>query len=256
MEIAMRNSGLEMFKGFLNLVKTVLSEDMSMEIKEDGLHVIGMDPSHVAMIRASAKKGLFDSFNVEENEEVVTFNVGEFMKFMDRMQKDEDVTIKVNRAEARIAIHGKKSGWRRQFKVPLLEPLEEEVPQPKLTLKASSKMLTNSVDRAIKDATLVSEHIHLKFAEANVVISATGDVGSCHNEWAKDSDEILELKADKEEQTATFTLTYIRDMITALKPLCDLLTIQLATDMPFELTAHPKSPWIEATLWLAPCIGV
>lgn len=255
MEIAMRNSGLEMFKGFLNLVKTVLSEDMSMEIQEDGLHVIGMDPSHVAMIRATAKRELFDRFEVEEKEEPVTFNVTEFMKFMDRMQKDEDVTISVERNEARISIRGKKAGWKRQFRVPLLEPLEVEVPQPRLVLKSSTRILTNSIDRAVKDAGLVAEHFHLKFTTEQIVISATGELGESHNEWAKDSDEILELKADKEEQTATFTLSYFRDMITALKPICDMLTIQLATDMPFEMTMHPKTPNIEATLWLAPCIG-
>jgi DNA polymerase III sliding clamp (beta) subunit (PCNA family) len=155
---------------------------------------------------------------------------------------------------ARLAINASKGGHRRRFLLPVLEPLEDGIPEPKILFKASGRILTQAMRRAIRDANLVSENIKLEISEDAFKLSATGDIGSAYSEWEKDSDELLELKAE-EEVTATYTLSYLTNMFNALNPLCDVVIIESSTDMPCRIKADGV-PHIEADLYLAPCIGV
>jgi proliferating cell nuclear antigen PCNA len=254
MKLKVKNDNLETFKGFMNLAKTVLHEDTSMHVSEDGITMMGMDPSHVAMIIASAKPSLFEEYDFDKEEDVC-FNIAEFLKFLDRMQKDENVEISVDKEQAKIIIRGKKAGWQRRFTITLLEPLEEEVPTPKITFKSSARIVTLAIDRAIKDAGLVSEHMTLQIGATRLIAKAQGDLGSADSEWDKASDEILDLKGE-EESTATFTISTLRDIVVAMRPLADAMRMELSTDMPIMIEMEPKSSSISATLYLAPCIGV
>ena len=85
------------------------------------------------------------------------------------------------------------------------------------------------------------------------MISATGDMGEALSEWQKESDELLELKTD-EESKATYTLSYLQDIVNAVAASSEVATIELLTDMPikmnFELTQG------QLIYYLAPLIGV
>lgn len=253
MKLKLKNDGLETFKGFMNLAKTVLEEDTMMHVSEDGITMMGMDPSHVSMIIASAKPSLFEEYE-SDKEEDVCFNIAEFLKFLDRMQKDENVEISVDKEQAKINIRGRKGGWQRRFTVALLEPLNEEVPTPKIAFKSSARIVTTAIDRAIKDAGLVSDHITMQIGANRLTANARGDLGTASNEWDKASDEILDLKAE-EESTSTFTISTLRDIVVAMRPLADAMRMELSTDMPMMIEMEPKSSSISATLYLAPCIG-
>ncbi len=211
-----------------------------------------MDPSHVMMIDAKILPGLFDTFT--PSEKMITINVAEFCKFLDRIGKDERPTIRYDKEKAQIQILAKKAGYTRRFTLSTLEPLQEEVPKPKIFFKGKGRILTQSVERAIRDAELVSEHIKFVLNEKVMKIVAVGDMGSADNEFEK-GDELLELDVE-ETAAATFTLSYLRDVFGILKNLTDVVSIELSTDMPLKIEAAASIPNIEATLYLAPCIGI
>ena len=248
----MSSKSFSVFKDFFGLLK-ILNEEVTLNVDDSGIQVIGMDPSHVAMVDAKILPGLFDKF--EPSEKVVTVNVSEFIKFLDRIGKDANPSIRYDAEKAQLQILAKKIGFTRRFTLSTLEPLEDEVPKPKIFFKSSGRIITQSVDRAIKDADLVSEHVRFSLDKEVMKIVATGDLGSAANEFEKGGDELLELKSE-EDSTATFTLSYLKDMFGALKNLTDVVTIELATDMPMKIEATASVPNIEVTLYLAPCIGV
>ena len=231
----------------------ILNDEITLNVDDSGIQVIGMDPSHVAMVDAKILPGLFDKF--EPSEKPITINLMEFNKFLDRLGKEDNPKIQYNAEKAQLMILAKKIGFTRRFTLSTLEPLEEEVPKPKIFFKSSGRIITQIVDRAIKDADLVSEHVKFILDENVMKIMATGDLGSASNEFEKGSDELLELKSE-EEAAATFTLSYLKDMFGALKNLTDVVTIELSTDMPMKIEATASVPNIEVTLYLAPCIGV
>ena len=239
------------FKDFMSLMK-LLNEEITLNVDETGIGVIGMDPSHVMMIDAKILPGLFDTFT--PSEKMITINVAEFCKFLDRIGKDERPTIRYDKEKAQIQILAKKAGYTRRFTLSTLEPLQEEVPKPKIFFKGKGRILTQSVERAIRDAELVSEHIKFVLNEKVMKIVAVGDMGSADNEFEK-GDELLELDVE-ETAAATFTLSYLRDVFGILKNLTDVVSIELSTDMPLKIEAAASIPNIEATLYLAPCIGI
>ena len=239
---------------FRNLVKalSVIVEEGTFNMDEAQVKLLAMDPSHVAMVDFELPSEFFDKYTCED-EPRLTINIGEFLKFLDRVEKDEQVTIRLEEDQARLVIRCKRGGHTRRFMMPILEPLDEEVPQPKIFFKASARILTQSLRRAIRDSSLVSEHVKMEVDEGNFKISATGDMGSALSDWERDSDELLELKVE-EPSNATFTLSYLQDIVNAVQASSEVATLELSTDMPIKMDF--ELPQGRLIYYLAPCIGV
>lgn len=252
MILEMDGKSFGVFKDFMGLLR-LLNDEITLNVDETGIGVIGMDPSHVMMVDAKILPGLFDKFTAAEKP--LTVNISEFCKFLDRIGKEERPTIKYDAKKAQLQIVAKKVGYTRRFTLSTLEPLDDEVPKPKIFFKAKGRILTQSVERAIRDAELVSEHLKFVMNEDVMKIVAVGDLGSADNEFEKNGDELLTLTVE-EDAAATFTLSYLRDVFGALKSLTDVVEIELSTDMPIKIEAAAPIPNIEITLYLAPCIGV
>ena len=220
---------------FRNLVKalSVIVDEGTFNIDEAQMKLLAMDPSHVAMVDFELPSEFFDKYTCE----------GE----------NENVRIKLDEENARLTIHCKRGGHTRRFSMPILEPLDDEVPQPKIFFKASSRILTQSLRRAIRDSTLVSEHVKVEVAGDVFKVSATGDMGSAQSEWERDSDELLELKVE-EDASATFTLSYLQDIVNAVTASSEVATLELSTDMPIKMNF--ELPQGRLIYYLAPCIGV
>jgi proliferating cell nuclear antigen len=239
---------------FRNLIKalSVIVEEGTFNLNEAQMKLLAMDPSHVAMVDFELPNEFFDKYKCD-GESKLTLNIGEFLKFIDRVEKDEQVTIKLDEENARLIIRCKRGGHTRRFVMPVLEPLEDEVPQPKIFFKATSRILTQSLRRAIRDASLVSEHVKVEANKDNFKVSATGDMGSAQSEWEKGSDELLELKVE-EDSSATFTLSYLQDIVGAVAASSEVTTLELSTDMPIKMNF--ELPQGRLIYYLAPCIGV
>ncbi|NQT08109.1 hypothetical protein HQ586_03450 [Candidatus Bathyarchaeota archaeon] len=76
--------------------------------------------------------------------------------------------------------------------------------------------------------------------------------GSAFSEWARDADELLELKAE-EESEADFTLSYLSDIINSAGVSTEVATLELSTDMPLRMDF--ELPQGRLVYYLAPMIG-
>jgi proliferating cell nuclear antigen len=245
---------LSKIDSFRNLVKAlaVIVEEGTFKMDENDLKLLAMDPSHVAMVDFALPKDFFDGYSCE-GESKLTLNINEFQKFLDRVDRDEQVSIKLDEEKARLTIRCKRGGHIRRFVMPILEPLDEETPQPKINFKTSTRILTQSLRRAIRDASLVSEHVKFEAAPSIFKIGATGERGSALSEWNKESDELLDLKTE-EESTATFTISYLQDIVNAVAASSEIAVLELSTDMPIKIDFELIKG--QLIYYLAPCIGV
>jgi len=242
-------SSVDSFKRLIKAL-SVIVEEGSFNVDEGELKLLAMDPSHVAMVDFELPREFFDEYLCDE-ETKLTVNIRELLKFLDRVERGEQVRMKLE--EGRLSIECVRGGHKRRFLIPLLEPLEEETPTPKIFFKASARILTPSLKRAIKDASLVGEHVKLEINEEEFKISAEGDVGSVSSVWTLEAEDLLELKVE-EPSSATFTLSYLQDIINAASASSEVATLELSTDMPIKLNFEiPKGRLI---YYLAPCIGV
>jgi proliferating cell nuclear antigen len=239
---------------FRNLIKSlsVIVEEGCFNLGEDQMGLLAMDPSHVAMVDFELPKEAFGNYLCEK-EKKLSINITEFLRFIDRVERDEYVKIWLNEEAMKLVIECSRGGHMRQFMMPLLEPEEDEVPSPKIFFKADARILTQSLKRVIRDAGIVSEHVKFEIAPEEFKISAEGDMGSAMARWDRKAEDLLELKAE-EKAIATFTLSYLQDIINAASVSSEVVTLELSSDMPIKLNF--ELPQGRLMYYLAPCIGV
>ena len=231
---------------------SVIVEEGTFVMNEAQIKLLAMDPSHVAMVDFELPSTFFDSYKCD-GEPKLSINIKEFLRFLDRVDRDEQVRIVLNEEKARLVIHCKRGGHNRRFEMPILEPLDEEVPQPKIFFKGKARITSDAVRMAIRDANLVSEHVKVEMVDGLLKVNAEGDMGSSFSEWETTSDDVLELKVD-EDSNATFTLSYLQDIANAAGANSEVVTIELSTDMPIKMDF--EIPVGRLVYYLAPCIGV
>lgn len=252
MELELSKS-YESFKHFIGVLKAVC-EEATLQVSETGIYVMQMDPTHVGMIQATAKPELFDDYTPPTEPEKIAINITEFAKFLDRIGKDERVKIVFDKETMKLRIQATKGRFRRSFLLATLEPFEEELPTPKIFFKAQARITTDSFRRSLKDALLVSEHVKIDYTEDALQISATGTMGDAESRWEKGSDELLNLAVEEEQVTATYTLSYLDEIIDAIRNVAEAIEIHMSTDLPCKIKGTSSN--IEAVFYLAPCIGV
>lgn len=278
MKISLREAKqIDKFRNIVNLMKTV-AEEMTLQITPTGINVVTMDPTHVELIILEMGAGIFDEYEVAWKKEPqdptesdpegipgtpvpVTIDLMELDKRLSTISsKDESVTFEYDEAQQKFILHISNPTTRRKrrFGISVLEPLEEEVPIPKIVFKATGQVKFVDMDRAFKDAELVSEHIQIAMLSAQsdtlekepqIQFKATGDVGDSFL-----AAEVLSGNVE-EESKATYTLGYLMDLAKAVRPLADVVEISLTSDMPLKLKLLGVSN-LEAEFYLAPCIGV
>jgi len=94
--------------------------------------------------------------------------------------------------------------------------------------------------------------VKIKVAGDMLKMSAAGDIGSVFSEWERGSDELLELRVE-EDSGATFTLSYLRDIVNAAGVSSEVATLELSTEMPIKMDF--EIPQGMLVYYLAPCIG-
>jgi len=235
-----------------------VNEEMSLSITKENITAIAMDNSHVAMIDMKVDKSAFGEYDVEEDL-LLSFNINELRKRLDTVDpKEERVSIQHDAKMMKVLLDVRNPDTQRKrlLKLSLLEPLDEEVPKPKIVFHCLAKFGLDDIDQAIKDAVMVSEHIALKiFKEGEdnkLTFEAKGDMGESFLEVNTfDKFEI----SDSEESQATYTTSWLAGFVNAVKPLTKQVTIELSSDMPMKISLNGNSR-ITCDIYLAPCIGV
>ena len=202
------------------------------------------------MIDFEWPKTIFELYESTEPSKMC-INISELLKLLKRAGKDESVELTLDEKTGRlqIKIMGK---YARNFTMPTLEASEEEVPTPKINFNVKAKTTTQGLSQAIEDAQLVSDHVKIEADAEKLTLNATGDLMGATITLPKGSDTLLDLEA-KEPSKATFSLSYLSEIIKAASATSDIATLEFSTDMPiridFQQTREGK-----LTFFLAPRI--
>jgi proliferating cell nuclear antigen len=229
---------------------SILVDEATFKLDPEGLKLRAMDPSRVAMIDFEWPKTAFEEYECTEPTKMC-INITELLKLIKRSGKDEtlELTLDDKTAKLQVKISGK---YTRNFTMPTLEASEEEVPTPKITFNVKIKATTDGLSQAIEDAQLVSDHVKIEADPEKVVFNASGDLMGATITLQKGSDALLELEA-KEPQKATFSLSYLTEIIKAASQTSDIATLEFSSDMPIKLDFQQAKEG-KLTFYLAPRI--
>ena len=229
---------------------SILVDEATFKMDAEGLKLRAMDPSRVAMVDFEWPKTIFEEYTCTEPTKMC-INVSELLKLLRRTGRDEAVELSLDEKTARLQIRI-TGRYTRNFTMPTLEASEEEVPTPKITFNVRAKTTTEGLRQAIEDAQLVSDHVRIEADTEKLVLNAAGDLMGATIELKKGSDALLELEA-KESSKATFSLSYLSEIIKAASTTSEIATLEFSTDMPIRLDfQQPKEGRL--TFYLAPRI--
>ncbi len=229
---------------------SILVDEATFKLDAEGMKLRAMDPSRVAMIDFEWPKTVFEEYTCTEPAKMC-INITELLKLLKRAGKDENVELSINEktGKLQVTITGK---YNRNFTMSTLEASEEEVPTPKITFNAKIKATTEGLSQAIEDAQLVSDHVKIEVDPEKLVFNAAGDLMGATITLQKGSDTVLELDA-KEPQKATFSLSYLTEIIKTASATSDIATLEFSSDMPIKLDFQQAKEG-RLTFYLAPRI--
>lgn len=229
---------------------SILVDEATFKLDSEGMKLRAMDPSRVAMIDFEWPKTVFEEYECTEPAKMC-INITELLKLLKRAGKDEVVGLSLDEKTGRlqVAISGKYS---RNFTMPTLEASEEEVPTPKLTFNVKIKATTEGLSQAIEDAQLVSDHVKLEADPEKLVFNAAGDLMGATITIQKGNDALLDLEATQPSK-ATFSLSYLAEIIKAASATSDIATLEFSSDMPVKLDFQQVKGG-KLTFYLAPRI--
>lgn len=212
-------------KGIVNVISTLVDE-VKFTVDADGISLKAVDPAHVAMIEVDIGKGAFESYAAEQTEIGVDLDkVKEVLKLAGpgdviSMEQDED--------------HGRlifKVGniTRRMNLVDTSSMSDPKVPQ--LSLQAKISVVISELQKGIKAAETISDHIALKADEESFELSSEGDTDAASLKL--DKSKLLSIEA-KEKVCSLFPLDYFANLVKAV-PSDTNLKIELDNDYPVKL---------------------
>ncbi|MFQ6095158.1 MAG: proliferating cell nuclear antigen (pcna) [Candidatus Bathyarchaeia archaeon] len=211
---------------------STLVDEATFDVTPDRISLRAMDPSRVAMVDFIMQKTAFDEYNATENMKICV-NMTELLKLLKRAGRDESVELSLDEktAQLRVVIRGR---YTRSFNMPTLEAAEEEIPTPNITFDARATLTTEGLRQALNDVALVSDHVRIETDGERLLMNARGDLMGANIEMQKGSDALLSVEA-KERPKATFSLSYLTEIVKAAGATSDVVTIEFSTDMPIRL---------------------
>jgi len=244
-------SDAKLLRDMITAISTLVDE-ATFNIAPEGIKLRAMDPSRVAMIDFEWPKTVFDEYAADTPIKMC-INISELLKLLRRTSKDESVELALDEKTGRLNV-GIKGKYDRTFNMPTLEATEEEVPTPKITFNVRAKATTEGLNEAIQDVQLVSDHVRIEMDNEKMTMRAIGDLMGATVELKKGSDALLDLET-KEPSKATFSLSYLSEIIKTATATSDVATLEFSTDMPIRIDfQQPKEG--KLTFYLAPRIEV
>jgi proliferating cell nuclear antigen len=242
-------SEAKLLRDMVNAI-SILVDEATFKIEPEGLKLRAMDPSRVAMIDFEWPKAIFEEYECAKPSKMCV-NISELLKLLRRAGKTETVELSLEEKTGRlqIIVTGK---YNRSFTMQTLDAIEEEVPTPKIDFNIKAKTTTQGLSQAIEDAQLVSDHVRIEADTEKLLLVASGDLMGANITLQKGSELLLDLEV-KEPSKATYSLSYLSEIIKAASATSDIATLEFSTDMPIRIDFQQTKDG-KLTFFLAPRI--
>ncbi len=225
----------------------VLVDECKIHLDEDGLAIKAVDPANVGMVDLQLDAEAFESY--EANGGIIGVNLDRLESIAGMASSGQLVEMELD--EETRKLHIKIDGL--EYTLALIDPdsIRQEPDIPDLDLPATIIVEGSDINRAVKAADMVSDHIALGVDEDEDVfyIEAEGDTDNV--DLKLDTDDLINLTAGPAH--SLFSLDYLKDMNKAL-PKNGEVTIDLGEEFPLKLHFEIAEGMGEVTYMLAPRI--
>ncbi|MCE4627668.1 MAG: DNA polymerase sliding clamp [Desulfurococcales archaeon] len=228
-------------KSFREIVDTLakLMEEARFTITSDGIKVVGMDSSKMALIDIFMPRDAFLEYEVAEDREEVYLgvNLSSLSQMLKKGKKGEPITFMVADDRALIRID---SVVVKKFLVPNIEVLIEVPEEIRLEFDVEASVISDSLKKALRDVEIVGEVVEFEATEDSLIIKSRGEGAKARTIFTRDSPALTYLEVRAPSKSA-YELAYLKNILNLTK-IADSVDIRFSTDKPLELVFKTPGP--------------
>jgi proliferating cell nuclear antigen len=206
---------------------SVLVDEARFRISTEGLSVRAVDPANVAMVSFELAASAFDDYAADDCE--IGMDLTKINDIFGVAEKNEKATLELDEMSQKMAIH--IGGF--SYTLSLLDPstIRAEPRIPQLELPAEVVLNGKELQKAVKAAEKISDHMSLGVDEEIFYMEAEGDTDKVRLEMPRD--QLIDLKSG--EARSLFSLDYLSDIV---KPASksNEVTLELGRDYPIRIS--------------------
>jgi len=212
-------------KGIVNVISTLVDE-VKFSVDAEGIGLKAVDPAHVAMIEVYIGKGAFESYSAEPTE--IGVDLDKVKEVLKLAVSGDVISMEQDESHGRLIF---KVGniTRRMNLVDTSSMSDPKVPQ--LSLQAKIEIVVAELQKGIRAAETISDHIALTADEEFFELSSEGDTDSASLRLDKSKLKAIEAKA---KVCSLFPLDYFSNLVKAV-PSETTVKIELDNDYPVKI---------------------
>jgi proliferating cell nuclear antigen len=215
----------ETLKGVVDVVSTLVDE-AKFNIDADGMELKAVDPAHVAMVDLKVQKSAFEEFSADETE--LGIDLDKIKEVLRLSRAGDIIDMEQDESKNRLVLNVGNI-TRRMNLVDTAGMSDPKVPN--LNLPAKITVTSDELQKGIRAAESVSDHIALNASPEGFEMYSEGDTDSVSLKLPKD----LLISLDVSEKVKSlFPLDYFSNMVRSI-PAGSVVTINLGSDFPVKL---------------------
>ena len=226
---------------------SVLVDECKIRLNEADLSIRAVDPASVGMVDLTLDAAAFESYEADGG--VIGVNLAKLEDFVGMASGDQLVELELDEETRKLKI--RMDGL--SSTLALIDPdsIRQEPDIPDLDLAADIVLEGAQLDRGIKAADMVSDHVRLRVdADAEAFhIEAEGDTDDV--DFTLSTDDLIALTAGAAD--SLFSLDYLKDMNKAI-PKDAEVTVELGEEFPVKIHYAVAEGQGNVTYMLAPRI--
>jgi proliferating cell nuclear antigen len=220
-------------KTLCDVLKETLN-DINLIFDEDGMKVMAMDGSHVALVHLRLFAKNFEYFHCEKKVQV-GLNMSHLFKIIKTVTTMDYITFFIkneNQHEFGIQIENSDKNTSTTFNLKMLDIDDEEISIPDIAIESMITMPSNDFQRMTRDMLNISDNIIITSSSQMLKLECRGDFAS-QETCIGNSNHGLSCKQN-DEVTGTFSLKYI-NLFTKATNLSNIIEIYLKHEYPLML---------------------
>ena len=224
-----------------------LVEECKVHLDEDGIAIRAVDPANVGMVDVSLSATAFETYEADGG--IIGVNLGRLSDIAGMAGSDDVIVFELDDETGKL--HIQLDGL--EYTLALIDPdsIRQEPDIPDLDLPARIVLEGADINRAVRAADMVSDHIALGVdaAEETFYVRAEGDTDDVN--LSLERDDLIDLTVG--EAHSLFSLEYLKDMNAAIDGDAEV-ALDLGEEYPVIIHFQIAEGQGEVTYMLAPRI--
>ena len=245
-----KTSSATEWKAVASAIKTLV-EEATFEASSESLVFRAMDPSHIALVDLQWPAVAFEKYECDKLFKF-SIRVEDFVKLIGRTDSKDSVEITSTEEDALVL--RLMNGYKREFKMHLIESTSGSAPLPKLEFDTRISITKSVFEKVLTDISVVADQVTISSLKESVSFSGKSDIGAATIQLDKNGADILELEV-KQEAKASYNIDYLLGISKAIGSTAESIVCEFSSKKPARLEFKLNEQGARAHYFLAPRVS-